>query len=63
MPYVEMHNRNQIKMITLDTMVDTKSIARVIDSFVDSLDLEKLGFQRTRAEIEGRPAYPPREML
>ena len=63
MPYVEMQNRNQIKMVTLDTLVDTKSIARVIDRFVDSLDLEKLGFQRTRAEIEGRPAYPPRELL
>ena len=63
MPYVEMQSRKQIKMITLDTLVDTKSIARVIDAYVDSLDLEKLGFQKTRAETEGRPAYPPGELL
>ena len=39
MPYVELQNRNQIKMVTLDTLVDSQSIARVIDKFVDSLDL------------------------
>ena len=41
MPYVEMQNRNQIKMVTLDTRVDSEIIAKVIDKFVDSQDLKR----------------------
>ena len=44
MPYVKSINRNQLIMTTLDMLVDQDSIVRIIDAFVDSLDLQKLGF-------------------
>lgn len=36
---------------------------RVIDAFVDSLDLGRLGFLRVEAEATGRPAYMPGHLL
>ena len=39
MPYIEAQDRNQMMMCSLDSMVDPESIARVIDRFVDGLDL------------------------
>ena len=39
MPYVKTIDRNQMYMTSLDMMVDPDSIARIIDAFVDSLDL------------------------
>lgn len=63
MPYVETISRNQLKILSLDMMVDQKSIARVIDTFVNSLNMEELGFTRAKSAIEGRPAYPPQELL
>lgn len=44
MPYVKSMNRNQLMMTTFDMLVDQDSIVRIIDAFVDSLDLQKLGF-------------------
>jgi transposase len=37
-------NRNQIQLLCLEELVAKESIARVIDAFVDILDLEKFGF-------------------
>ena len=39
MPYIEAQDRNQMMLCSLDSMVDPESIARVIDRFVDGLDL------------------------
>ena len=36
---------------------------RVIDFFVDHLDLAQLGFGRVRAKLTGRPAYHAAVML
>jgi len=36
---------------------------RVIDVFVDELDLRGLGFEGTTAEVTGRPAYHPAVLL
>jgi transposase len=36
---------------------------RVIDAFVDSLDLAELGFSRVAAEEMGRPPYAPGDLL
>lgn len=36
---------------------------RVIDAFVDSLDMEELGFQKAKPAQTGRPGYDPRDML
>ena len=55
MPYVvKPIDRNQVTMNTLDAMVEWDSIARVIDCFVDHLDLKELGFEKTKPSFEGR---------
>lgn len=63
MPYIETKDRNQLMMCSLDSFVDPESIARVIDAFVESLDLEGLGFEKAEAAFEGRPGYDPRCLL
>lgn len=63
MPYIEAQDRNQMMMCSLDSMVDPESIARVIDRFVDGLDLRGMGFEKAEAAAEGRPSYDPRCLL
>ena len=50
-------------MTTLDMLVDQDSIVRIIDAFVDSLDLQKLGFLFAESGVTGRPAYNPAALL
>ena len=61
MPYVPTFDRNQMMMCSWDSFVDAESIARLIDVFVDSLDLSKYGIKE--ASEEGRPPYEPKGML
>lgn len=63
MPYIEAMNRNQMMMCSMDSFVNPESIARVIDAFVEGLDLEELGFEKSQAAEEGRPGYNPRCIL
>ena len=60
MPYVQTFDRTQMMMCSWDSFVDPESIARLIDAFVDSLDLKK--YHVREAATEGRPSYDPREM-
>jgi len=46
----------------LDDYVGEDNEVRVIDAFVDSLDIADLGFKAKPAK-EGRPGYNPRDML
>ena len=63
MRYVKGLDRDQVMMCTLDSFVDKESDARLIDAFVDNLDLEALKITKSKAASEGRPAYDPRSML
>lgn len=63
MPYMQTMDRNQMMMCTMDSFVDQESIVRVIDIFVESLDLDEMEFARTEAANEGRPLYPPKGLL
>lgn len=58
MPYIQTLDRNQMMFCSLDSFVAEESVARIIDAFVDSLDLSKLGVKE--AASEGRPSYDPR---
>ena len=60
MHYVESFDRNQVMMTTWDSMVDSESTARLIDAFVDSLDLSEYGVKEIASE--GRPPYDPRSL-
>lgn len=55
-------NRSQIMMNSLESMVAPESMARVIDYFIEVVDLKKLGFIKCQPAETGRPAYPPKAM-
>ena len=46
----------------MDDYVDEDSVARVIDLFIDRLDISGLGFKAEAADT-GRPGFHPRTML
>ena len=47
----------------LDDYVDRENPVRFIDAFIDSLNLEKLGFKHSIPNEEGRPPYNPSDLL
>ena len=63
--FVEGDDRTQGVLLPefLDDYVAEDNPVRVIDVFVDELDLHALGFVPVVPEATGRPAYPPRTML
>lgn len=58
-------SRNQIILFpeSLDEYVMPDNPVRFMDVFVEQLDLKELGFERAEPEIEGRPAFDPRDLL
>ena len=60
MPYVSGFDRNQLMCCSWDAFVDKESIARIIDVFVEHLDIEKYGVRPVAAE--GRPSYDPKSL-
>ena len=65
MGYIEGQDRNQIIMFpeNIDEYISDDNSVRVIDAYVEQLDMEKLGFQRTTAPVMGRPPYSPKDLL
>lgn len=63
--YVEGANRHQSTLFPerLDEYISEDNPVRVVDEFVDALDLRGLGFQRADAAATGRPAYHPGTLL
>jgi len=63
--YVEGQDRTQSVLFPerLDDWIHEDSTVRVIDVFVDELDLRKLGFDRADPATTGRPAYSPATLL
>lgn len=60
MPYISGFDRDQLMCCSWDEFVDKESIARIIDAFVNSLDMEKYGVKNVASE--GRPSYDPKSM-
>lgn len=65
MAYIQGEDRNQITLFpdAVDDYITPDNPVRVVEAFVNSLDMEQLGFQRAEANTLGRPAYDPRDML
>lgn len=58
MPYIKTFDRTQMMFCSWDSFVDEQSIARIIDAFVNSLNLQDYGVKEAAAE--GRPSYDPK---
>lgn len=65
MGYIEKTKRNEALLFPeyLDDYVESDCPVRLFDAFVDSLDLEQLGFDKATPETMGRPSYDPRDLL
>src|SRR5215469_4257801 len=63
--FVEGADRRQATLLPeyLDDYVSQENPVRVIDVFVEELDLVALGFDGVVPEVTGRPAYHPRVLL
>lgn len=63
MPHLAGELRNQLIMLSLETSVPADAFVRVIDAFVDAIDLESFGFDHTTSKDEGRPCFHPSILL
>ncbi len=63
--FIEGVDRDQITLFPdrLADWIDEDNPVRVIDAFVDALDLCELGFERATAAATGRPGYHPLVLL
>jgi transposase len=64
MKFIQGQDRFQTSLfpVSLDASIDENNEVRVIDLFVDSLDLNPLGFNVDFVD-NGRPAYHPKDLL
>lgn len=62
---VKGHNRGQITLLPdcIDDLIGLDNPVRVIDAFIDGLNMEEAGFQRSIPNTTGRPSYDPRDLL
>ncbi|MBU1299109.1 MAG: transposase [Bacteroidetes bacterium] len=65
MPYIEGVSRNQAILFpeAIDEYIEEDNQVQFIDTFVDSLDLEELGFNRSTPASTGRPPYNPADLV
>lgn len=65
MGYINGMNRDQVLLFPeiLDDYIADNNPVRFIDVYVDSLDLEALGFKYALFKETGRPSYNPADML
>ena len=59
--FVEGADRSQRTLLPeiLDDWVDESNPVRMVDAFVDALDLKDLGFTGVVPQATGRPSYHP----
>ena len=65
MSYVRGKDRGQVALLpaAIEDYVAADAPIRVIDAFVDGLDVRGLGFGRSVPAATGRPPYDPRDLL
>ena len=65
MRHLEGESRQQGSLLpdTLDDYVAQDHPVRVIDAFIDSLDLIELGFSKASTQATGRKPYNPADLL
>lgn len=65
MKYITGESRNQIVFLPncIEDYVGKDNPVRVIDTFVNQLDMDGLGFKKAKPNNTGRPPYDPRDLL
>ena len=63
--FIEGADRSQVTLFPdrLEDYVADDNAVRVVDAFVDQLDLSDLGFKRVEASVTGRPGYYRSDLL
>ena len=63
--FVEGESREQISLLPacLDDFIDEDNPVRVVEAFIEALDLEEMGFSGVNPHSTGRPSYHPSVML
>lgn len=49
--------------ICFDELIENDNPVRMINAFVESLNMEKIGFTKSTPKVKGRPGYSPKTML
>jgi len=60
--YVEGTGREQVQVLSLEDMISEDNIVRVVDAFVNGLDMKKLGFMYAETKETGRKPINPADM-
>ena len=65
MSYIKGTDRNQLLLLppSLDEMIEEESPVRIIDAFVDAIDIKQAGFDKSLPLEKGRPPYNPGDLL
>jgi transposase len=63
MHHVKSESRNQMQIFCLEQMIAQDSFVRIIDFFVDTIDLKSFGFKHVTLKDEGRPPIHPAQLL
>lgn len=63
MQHINGEDRNQMFMFSLESLIPADAFVRVIDAFVEAIDLKSFGFKHSECNEEGRPAYHPSVLM
>ena len=63
MQHITVISRQQMRFSSLEDTISSDNQVRFIDTFVESIDLSKLGFAVKTLEIEGRPSFNSKVFL
>ena len=63
MDHMQGTDRNQMFMFCLESAIANDAFVRVVDAFVNAIDLKSFGFSHVDCQEEGRPPYHPSVLL
>ena len=63
MKHIEGISRSQLYYTSIEMNISKEHPVRVIEAFVEKLELEKLGYKLPTIKPEGRPSYEPKIFL
>ena len=63
MQHIQGISRHQLQMISLEDKITADNPIRFIDAFVNTIDLQKMGFSTRVLKAEGRPSFDTKVFL